>query len=511
MNSCHITTKNLKPGIFLVSVECSLTTNLLAEKYVPFKANLMFAGISLRGALLSKKQAGTANIDGIPVVSKAKSDWLTIQGDKVLANTYHPEIVIEPNRRGASIFINPKHIIDRYQLKHSYRLNSFATELDTALWFHAHHPASYITQTDNDFDVVIPKNYQMPTNDWLKLAQHNFTHKKLVSAKYVVPIEGSNQFKLKAHTIEEVLTNYGVKGQLVAREKDKLAFNKLTVLNPMKACKINPILEFIQHAHVYHTPDPHIYPESILRNPRLASHIKQCKEEWNITPDFSRIAFDWQTIPVELLDFPLVTHAMAREPIAFIPPQKLDTYFLPVHTATRTHHLDKIVKYRINLKGNGKPEFGFYVAKKELENAPIKDKQAEKKRIQERADLFQTKYQLPLPENWEEANDQNLHAYFTIQTQLRNGDVIPLSEFQLIPPDTEDVRQPFDSWLRDQDIIVTCPISRRDYIKNIISFDELVDIPGFIDTLCQACGQKAFLARILLSDKVKAHIISQNL
>lgn len=503
--------KNLKPGIFLVTVDCDITTNLLAAKYTAFKPDLEFAGVSLRGALLSYPKAGTAAINGIPVHATPPKKWELLQGTQILTNTNLPSFIIHPTRNGASIYIQPDHLIPRYQLQWDYRPNSYSTDLATALWFHEKHPTCHIAQRENDYDVVIPADYEISSVDWERLGQHNVTTKSKVSSVHVVPIESTNQIQVKAQTTDQAHSLYGIKGEPTTFDKNHLSYNTVKVLDHSKAKNIHPLLQYLHSAHVYHSPVPYVLAEGILKNPKLGQHIKDCKDEWDVYPDFSKLALKWSSIPVDLLEWPLVLHWPDREPLAYVQPKHLAKFFTSVKQAARTHQLDKLIKYRVNTTGDGSNEFGFFVSNKELALAPIRDPKAEQERLAQREQALTTKYGQALPAGWHEHADAKLDTYFDIINKFTAGELIPLEEFKLIPPDTEDIRQPFDSWLREQDLIITCPITRKDYVKNILTIDELAEYPGFFDTLCQACGQKEFLVRVLLSDKIKANILARNL
>ena len=108
-----------------------------------------------------------------------------------------------------------------------------------------------------------------------------------------------------------------------------------------------------------------------------------------------------------------------------------------------------------------------------------------------------------LPEGWEKLNDEELKLYFSIQQRLEAGEIVPYKKSPFRISDWGDEDE-MTSWLTEQKLMVTCPISSVDCIPNYTSIDEMARIPGFWPMIKHVFGRTHLFQALITSQKVQA-------
>jgi hypothetical protein len=186
-----------------------------------------------------------------------------------------------------------------------------------------------------------------------------------------------------------------------------------------------------------------------------------------------------------------------------------DAYFTSVRSATHTHYVDRLPKYRLIVPPASEPVSGLFVLNDDIQKAPVKDKKAEAMRLLERQERLTQKHGT-LPQDWERHDDAVLARYFHLQGKVSRGELIDLCKLSVLPSDNESANNhsKFENWLVQQKQVVTCPVTGENYVKDIKTMDELAGLPGFVDLLTEVYGDKSFLARLFMSEKVRALLLS---
>ena len=504
INHCSITPTEIEPGIYTIEVQCQIAEGLSANQFNPFNPKLEFAGVSLRGKLLSTDKAGPAQINGFKVAEEPPKNWVDIHGHKgVLVSNPKPELIIVPTRGNPGLYIQTKDLLPRVQVGWDYSQYTYETKLNTALYFYRKYPTCKIKQNGDDLHVVVPQNLALPSEDWKLLEQHNYSGALTATCKKVVPMEtNGNYFSVAVSSVPDLTALYGLTGTPESFEGGKLSFHEVRVTDGQKAKLLHPLLEFVANYTIDYSPVRSVTAESLLENPRLLEDNRPL--ELHANKDMAQVSTEGLTIDIKLLDRPLIVQDRTKdETLVYLQKAWVDQYFVSVRSAAKGYYVGRIKKYRLIVDATNQPISGLYVARKSLIPAAVRNPKEEAAALKER-EYRLTSLHGPLPTNWEKHKDEEIAQYFELQKRQQNGELLPVESSPVLPPEDDNAHAAFVTWLEEQKCITICPLTGVNYIKAFDSIEELADIPNFIDMLSSAYGDRKYLSRLLLSNKVRS-------
>jgi hypothetical protein len=515
-----IQTTEVAPEIYQVTVKTNkVTRGLSAADYADFREDMEFAGVSVRGKLLSiPKSKGTVNISGYPLKTEHPgNDWVDIScvRDGALLTTKQPTVLaVLTDTHGwqsPMVFVPKSTLLSRFSLRTEIVTaagNEDVAEGDiaAALYFHAHYPSCHIAQSNYALHIVFPKGTELQQQEWERLCRYIYNGKTIAPFSETVPQKEHNCIWFPGVTLQEVQNTYGIEGTPVAFSNQKLGFNRFRIITPAKASKAFPVLEklgakSISLNYSFICRDQFTV-ETFLKNPRLVEHSSEIHIDASLTS--IRVGNIDAVLP--FIDYPLCEPAQSNSQsrtTAFCPQHLVDQFFLAAREAGRAYKLDGICRYTINYGGTRVEDLpGQWVLRDDVTGLKARDRRSENQTKQARKEQLEGQFG-KLPKGWEKLTDEQVGQYFLIQDRLVKGELLEFDKSALMPKHWSNVSW-FKTWLLAQTRIVKCPLTSKEYVQNFTSMDELAQVPGFWQALEGGLHEKDWLKALINSRTVQA-------
>jgi len=192
-----------------------------------------------------------------------------------------------------------------------------------------------------------------------------------------------------------------------------------------------------------------------------------------------------------------------------VPHHLVAQFLVPARQAVRTYAVPRSIRrFRVrtqvlNRTTGGDPP-GTYYLLEDLQNLARRDLSLELAERRARHKRLVDRYGSALPKGHEKLTEEQIALYFEIQDLVQAGEIIRAEDHPLVPS-IYCARNMLD-WLQKQapHLIMTCPVTHGEYVRQLNGFEDLVDIPGFWHAVESTLGGGVWLRKLVTSPKVQA-------
>ena len=110
-----------------------------------------------------------------------------------------------------------------------------------------------------------------------------------------------------------------------------------------------------------------------------------------------------------------------------------------------------------------------------------------------------------LPADYEKYTDQELSQYFAVKELVARGEMIDITTHPALPRGGYTLPD-FVDWIKTvkPDLVMSCPITRTQYLHSATVLGDLADLPGFWKAVERTVGLSSWLRNLILDPKVRA-------
>ncbi len=527
--TCTVRTAPVGPW-YLLNLEARIPDGLQMRKHVEFSFDREFAGLSPRGIPLSVKgTAGPAAIGSLSLLKEKPSDWKAIPhfAEQCLpVVTPKPRLAYFGMRRSGwgdhctTLCIHPNdlapivEIDDERSKPHPNELSitkvtpnvvnlvaRFAQRLKLVLFGGS---ATQLLRKSHSY-VRVPITLELNRAEWLALGRHLFTGKSsgtLLDTTRLFEVENrfglafrsnpQNYFKLPGQSIDEVKATWGVDvSRPCGYDGKNLLFASLAVLQESKLSRLLPNAIKLKGRRinvVRHVANDPSVCEVAFKEAHTAGIISPANILY-VDPTLEHIYVDDKELLVDDFKAPVVARTRLYEgyyadPVAVCPQKLIKQFLVPCRQAVRKYVIPRSVdNFRVltqSLREASEADPpGRYYRLADLQNLAERDLHQERAERLARKQRLVERYGDLLPDGYEALTDEEIGRYFQVQDLVQVGEIIEAEHHPLLPGGYR-VRVMVE-WLQKQapDLVLTCPVKKRTYIRTLDRFEDLIHIPGF--------------------------------
>jgi len=532
MNNCAVPTCTVKtvplgPVFLLEAPKVEIPRDLSIRDHLPFSFDRKFAGFAPRGKPLSiKGSEGSAAIGIIPVLKEKPEGWLALPyipaaGLPVLTAeprlaffqipniswTWDPPcLCIHPDDVAMTV-----EIIDQESPRKptDVEVREFTPEM-----------VNLFLRETQEFKVLflnggtcvrVPVSLRFNRSDWAVFHRHVFTRSSAGTVLDTTVIgKKEDVFTIPGHSMDEVTAMWGVGGtRPCAYDGKHLYFKSLRVIEGTKLGRLHPNAARLEGRHLQVKSSYRDY--SFDLSEALDGGIIPSSGILHVDPVIKTIYLSSGELAISSFKGPVVLPdgRHVEQPTLLCPHYLVPQYLVSARQAARTYAVPgNVTRYRVRTQeaataSDGDPVGNYYLLA-DLQNLSARDLKRERAERSARYQRLVDRYGAVLPAGYEKLTDEQIALYFEIQGLVCEGEIILAESHPLLPVGYHASR--LLDWIQKAapHLVMTCPVTRQVYLRRMDGFDELVDIPGFMQAVQTVFGGGPWLLKLILCPKVQA-------
>ena len=552
--TCKPTITRIGPWFRLAPIKLEIPKELKLAKFARFDYCLDFAGFSPRGIPLSVKgSAGPAKVGPYPILDKTPPDWVEFPTPTsgILLRTHQPRLAIIRlvdtglwREEGCDAIAIPRdELSEIIEVPKSLHRRPNATEIQIEELSPA--VATLLAQHAKQLKVVfikgrphifIPAGFRFRQDQWELLSRYLISGRGIGCLEETVrkATQSDRLIKIPGTSVAEVMSRYGIgERRPTACDGTNLLFDLVCVNNASKLSRLYPQVKQLE-GRTLRLPSKTVHSSMASRPTRTDDDEDECNsspgglttfplqqsvEAGVIPPDGDLIvdtALEHVFLPtgqIRIADLkcPLgIEQEYPWDPAVLLCPHPLiGTYLLSVAQAARTYRVPfNLKRYLVRTVEPGSQKetdlAGAFYLLSDLTTLPRRDLRLERAERKARHQRLVTRYGSDLPSDYEKHTDEELSFYFQLKEWVARGEVVPAADHPLLPSTYR--QRSFVAWLRKAkpDLVVTCPITRKDYVRLLAGMEELAALPGFWKAVEETLGEVTWLRQLMLNQAVRA-------